>query len=120
MLARRADERPTGPETIFNRRRAVAVTAAVRWRVQVEMRLEGGKEIGGTGSPDDEGANAVGLVIAVESAPLEVLFGEGACRATAIATARASTGPVSPSEGTAKTEVNALSALGTIAPRPGP
>ena len=76
------------------------------------MRPEGGKAVGGDGSPCGEGADAAGSVIAVESAPCNVLDEEGACRVTLVTAAGASADPVPPSEGTAKTEAKAASAAG--------
>ena len=80
----------------------------------MEIRPEGGKAAVGAGSPCGEGADAAGSVIAAESAPCEVLDGQGACWATLVAAARASTEPVPPSEGTAKTKAKAMSAAGKI------
>ena len=82
------------------------------------MRPEGGKAVGGAGSPGGEGEDADGVVIAAESAPCEVLVGEGECWATAAAAAGASAEPVPPSEGKAKNEAKAVSAAGKKAPRP--
>ena len=76
---------PAGPETIISSRRRSARGSAVRRCVRVKMRPEGGKAVGDTGSPGGKGADAVGLVIAVELARCEVLVGEGACSATAVA-----------------------------------
>ena len=72
------------------------------------MRHEDGKAVGDAGSPGAEGADASGSVIAVESAPCEVLVGEGACWATAVTVAGASADPVPPSKSTAKTEAKAV------------
>ena len=83
------------------------------------MRPEGGKAVGGAGSPCGEGADAAGSVIAAGSAPCEVFDGKGACWVILVAAARASAEPVPPSEGTAKTEAKAMSAEGKISPRPG-
>ena len=83
------------------------------------MRPEGGKAVGGAGSPDGEGVDAARSVIAAESAPREVLDGEGACWATVIAAAGASTEPMPPSEGAAKTEAKAVSASGKKIPAAG-
>ena len=93
--------------------------AAVLRRVRVEMRLEGGKAVGGAGSPCGEGADAAGSVIAAESAPCEMLDGKGACWATLVAAAGASAEPVPLPGGTAKTESKAVSAAGKMSPRPG-
>ena len=57
--------------------------------------------------------------MAAESAPCEVLYGEGACWATAVAAAGASAEPVSPSECMSKTKAKAVSAAGNNYPRPG-
>ena len=73
------------------------------------MRPEGGKPVGGAGSPCGEGVDAGGSVITAESAPCEVFDREGAYWATILAAAGASAEPVPPSEGTAKTEANAES-----------
>ena len=43
------------------------------------MRPEGGKAVGGAGSPDGVGTDVAGSVIAAESAPCEVLDWEEAC-----------------------------------------
>ena len=45
----------------------------------MEMRPEGGKAIGGGGSPGGEVVDAAGSMIAAESAPCEVLDWEGTC-----------------------------------------
>ena len=66
------------------------------------MNPEGGKAIGGAGSPGAEGAYATGSVIAVESAPCEVLDGEGACWVTVVAAVGAFAEPVPPAEGMQK------------------
>ena len=95
------------------------MAAAVLRRVRVEMRPEGGKAVGGAGSPFGKGADAAGSVIVAESAPCEVLDGEGGCWTTLVAAAVASAEPVPPSEGTAKTEARAVSAAGNTSPRPG-
>ena len=84
--------------------------AAVLWRVRLEMRPECGQAGGGAGSLCGEGADAAGSVIAVESAPCEVLDEEGACRATLVVAAGASAELVLPSDGTAKTGVKEVSA----------
>ena len=110
---------PAGPETIISSRRRSARGSAVRRCVRVKMRPEGGKAVGDTGSPGGKGADAVGLVIAVELARCEVLVGEGACWATAVAAAGAPAEPAPPSEGTAKIRAKAVLAAGKIAPRPG-
>ena len=86
--------------------------AAVRRRARVEMRPEGGKAVGGEVSPRGEGVDAAGLVTAAESAPCEVLVGERARLATAVAAAGAYAESAPPSEGVAKTESKALSAAG--------
>ena len=93
--------------------------AAVLRRIRAEMRPEGGKPAGGARSPGSEGTDAAGSVIAADSAPCEVLDGEGACWATVVAASDASADPVPPSEGTAKTEEKAVSAAGKNYPRPG-
>lgn len=56
-------------------------SAAVRRRVRVELRPEGGKAVGGAGLPGGKGAGAAEIYrsIAAESAPCEVLVREGAC-----------------------------------------
>ena len=74
--------------------------AAAGRLVRVEMRPEGGQAVGGTGPAGVEGADAAGSVIAAESAPCNVLVGEGAWWATAVKVAGASAQPVPPSEGT--------------------
>ena len=78
------------------------------------MRPEGGKAVGGAGSPCGEGSDAAGAVVSAESAPCGVLDVGGACWATLVAAAWASAEPVPPPEGTAKTEAKALSAEGKI------
>ena len=95
------------------------VAAAIRRCVRVEMRPEGGKSVGGATSPGGAGADAAVSVIAAESAPYEVLVGEGVCWTIAIGEMGASAEPVAPSEGKAKTKANAVSVAGKIAPRPG-
>ena len=52
---------------------------AIRHRVRVKMRSDGGKAVGIAGSPSGEGLDAAGSVIAAESAPCEGLDWEGAC-----------------------------------------
>ena len=69
------------------------MAAIARRRVRVEMRPQGGKAIGSTGSPSGEEVDAAGSVIAVDSAPCEVLVGEGACWAIAVAAAGGSAEP---------------------------
>ena len=76
------------------------------------MRPEGGKAVGGAGSPCGKGADAAGSVISAESAPCEVLDVEGACWATLVVAAGASAKPVPPPEGTEKTETKAVSVAG--------
>ena len=83
------------------------------------MRPEGSKAIGGAGSPGVEGANAAGSVIAAESALCEVLVGEGACWAKAVAAAGAFAEPMPPSEGMAITKAKAHISGRYIASRPG-
>ena len=83
------------------------------------MGPEGDRAVGGAGSPSGEGADADGSVIAAGSAPYQVLVGEGACWATAVAASGSAAEPMSPSEGTAKTETEAVSAAGKCSPRPG-
>ena len=83
------------------------------------MRPEGGKAVGGAGSPCDEGTDATRSVISAESAPCEVLDVGGACWVTLFAAAGASAEPVPPPEGTVKTEAKAVSAAGKLSPRPG-
>ena len=61
------------------------MAATVLRRVRVEMRPEGGKAVGGAGSPCGEGADAPGSVISAESAPCEVLDVGGTCWATLVA-----------------------------------
>ena len=88
-------------------------------RVGVKMRPEGGKAVGGAGSPCGEGADAAGSVISAESAPREVFDVKGACWATLVAAAGTSAQPVPPAEGTAKTKAKAVSAAGKLSPRSG-
>ena len=95
------------------------MATAVLRRVPVEMRPEGGKVVGGAGSPCGEEADAAGSVISAESAPCGVLDVGGVCWATLVAAAGASAEPVPPPEGTAKTEAKAVSAAGKKSPRPG-
>ena len=49
--------------------------AAVRWRVRVEMRPEGGQTFRGAGLPGGEEADAAGPVITPESFPYQVRVG---------------------------------------------
>ena len=93
--------------------------AAVRRRVRVEMRPEGGKIFRGAGLSGDEWADAVGFVITAESCPCKVLVGRGACWATIVAAAGASAEPWSPPGGTTKTEAKAALAAGDKTLRPG-
>ena len=51
----------------------MALVAAVRRRVRVEMRLEGSKAVRGAGLTGSEGTDAAESVIAAESAPCQVL-----------------------------------------------
>ena len=74
------------------------------------MRPEGGKVVGGAGSPCGEGADVAEGVVAAESARCEVLDGEGACWAILVAATGVSAEAVPPPEGTAKTESKAVSA----------
>ena len=97
----------------------MAEEAAVRQRVRLGMGPEGGKVVGGAGSPGGEGVDVGRSVIAAESVPCEMFVGEGACWATAVAAAWASAEPVPPLETTAKTESKTLSAAGNNSPRPG-
>ena len=71
--------------------------AAAGRLVRVEMRPEGGQAVGGTGPAGVEGADAAGSVIAAESAPFEVIIGERASWATAVAAVGAFAEPVRPS-----------------------
>ena len=86
--------------------------AAVRRRVRVEMRPEGGKTFRGTGLPCRKGADAARSEIAVESSPSKVPVGRGARWATIVSAARASAEPWSPPEGTTKPEAKAGLAVG--------
>ena len=95
------------------------MAATVLRRVRVEMRPEGGKAVGGAGSPCGEGADAPGSVISAESAPCEVLDVGKACWATLVAAAGDSAEPVPSPEGTAEAEVKAVSAAGNNYLRPG-
>ena len=90
------------------------MAAAVLRRVPVEMRREGGKAVGGAGSPCREGADAAGSVITAESAPCGVLDVGGACWATLVVAAGASAEPAPPPEGTAKNKAKAMSVAGKI------
>ena len=63
------------------------------------MQPEASKAIGGAESPGGEGADAAGSMIAAESAPCEVLVGEGPCWTTAVTAAGASVEAAPPSEG---------------------
>ena len=91
---------------------AVPVAAALRRRVRVEMRPERGKAARGAGSPGGEGADAAGSVITADFFLCEVLVGTGACHATVAVAAGASAKPLSPLEGTTKTEAKARLAVG--------
>ena len=82
------------------------------------MRPEGGKAVGGGGSPCGEGADAAGSVILAESAPCQVLDVGGACWATLVAAAGASAEPVPPPEGTVKNEAKAVLVAGKNSRRP--
>ena len=95
------------------------MAAAVRRRVRVEIRPECSEAVGGAALPSVEGADVARSMIAVESAPCEVLVGEGACWATVVAAVGASAEPASPSESTAKNEAKSVSAAGKDYRRPG-
>ena len=92
---------------------------AVRRRVRVEMRSEGGFAVGDAGEPGEVGADTVVPMVATESVPCVELLVKGIGWATVIAAAGASAESVPTSVGTAKTEAKAVSAAGNIRPRPG-
>ena len=86
--------------------------AAVRRRVRVEMRPEGGKTVRGDGLPGEERADAAGPVITAESSPCGKLARRGACWATVVGAAGASVEPLSLPIGQTTTEAKAVLAVG--------
>ena len=121
VIVRRADGRgaPPGPNPYSTAGGLAPAVMAVLRRVRVGMRPEGGKAVGGAGSPCREGVDKAGPVISTDLAPCEVLDVGGACWAAFVAAAGVSAEPVPPPEGTAKNEAKAMSATGNISPRPG-
>ena len=111
VVARRVDNRgvPPGPKPESPAGGAVPVAAAARRRVRSKMRPKGGKAARGAELPGGEGT---------ESSTCKVLAGGGVCWVTAVATAEASAELVPRSEGAAKTEANAMSAVEKNARRP--
>ena len=109
VIVRRADGlgAPPGPKPSSTAGGAVPAAVAVRRRVRVEMRSEGGKIVRGAGLPGDGGADAAGSVITAESSPCKALVRREARWATVVAVAGASAEPRSPPEGTTKTEAKA-------------
>ena len=73
-----------------------------------------GVSLGGAGLSGGEGADVAGTVIPAGLYPHEMLFGNGACWTAAVAAAGASPEPLLPSEGTEKTESNAVLGVGQI------
>ena len=63
----------------------------------METESGGGKAVRGAELPGGEEADAAGSVIAAESAPFEVIIGERASWATAVAAVGAFAEPVRPS-----------------------
>ena len=63
---------PSGPKPSPTAGGAVPAAAAVRRRVRVEMRPQGGETFRGAGWPGGEGATAAGSVVTAESSPCKV------------------------------------------------
>ena len=82
-----------GPKAIVDSRGAAPAAVAVRRRVWVEMRSEDGFAVGGTGEPDEAGADAVRPVVSTELVPCVGLL-EGVGWATAVAATGVSAEPV--------------------------
>ena len=96
---------PPGQKPYSTAGGAVPAAAAVRRRVRVKMRPEGGKIFRAIGLPGGEGADAAGSVSTTESSPCKVLVGRGARWETLVAAAGASAESWSPR--TTKTEAKA-------------
>ena len=92
VIAHRADGRtpadglgaPPGVKPQSRAGGAVPAAAAVRRRVRVEVRPEGGKIFRGAGLPGGDGTDAARSVVTAESSPCKVLVGGGAHWATII------------------------------------